>query len=205
MCGRPKLLRYLYARAPRNRNPILLYRAWERLKAARPGALESMADILPFKISIPEEKLASLKQKIGAAEFPDEVDDVEPWSRGTPLNDLKRLAHYWQNGFDWRIQEAQLNQLPQYITKINVKDFDTYDIHFVHQPSSVKNAIPLLFCHGWPGSFMEVTKILPKLIDGGPNFPSFHVVAPSMVDFGFSSRAGKVWMTSSINVAGSRG
>lgn len=200
MGGRLELLRYLYARSPRNSNLVLLHRSREKHKAAHSGAIESMADILRFKISIPEEKLAALKQKIGTAEFPDEVDDPEPWSRGTPLNDLKRLAHYWQNGFDWRAQEAQLNQLPQYITKINVKDFATYDIHFVHQPSSVKNAIPLLFCHGWPGSFMEVTKILPKLIDGGPNFPSFHVVAPSMVDFGFSSRAAKVWMTVSITV-----
>jgi pimeloyl-ACP methyl ester carboxylesterase len=151
-----------------------------------------MADIVPFKIDIPEEKIANLKQKIAAAEFPDELEDVEPWSRGTPLTDLKRLSQYWQNGFHWRKQEAKLNQLPQYMTKIEVEGFGTYDIHFVHQPSTLKNAIPLLFCHGWPGSFMEVTKILPMLLNGGSDFPSFHVVAPSMVDFGFSSRAGKV-------------
>src|SRR6201989_1204901 len=105
--------------------------------------------------------MANLKQKSAATEFPDELEGVEPWSRGTPLADLKRLSQYWQNGFDWREQEAKLNQLPQYMTKIDVEGFGTYAIHFFHQPSTVKNAIPLLFCHGWPGSFMEVTKILP--------------------------------------------
>jgi Epoxide hydrolase N terminus len=151
-----------------------------------------MASIVPYKINVPEEKIQRLKTKIAAADFPDEVPDVEPWSRGTPLADLKRLADYWQNGFDWRKQEAKLNELPQYMTQIDVDNFGTYDIHFVHQPSPVKNAIPLLFCHGWPGSFAEITKILPKLINGGKDAPSFHVVVPSMVDFGFSARANKV-------------
>ena len=151
-----------------------------------------MASITPFKINISEDKIHRLKHKIAAADFPDELPDVEPWSRGAPLSDLRRLASYWETDFDWGKQEAKLNELPQYITQIDVDGFGTYDIHFVHQPSPVKNAIPLLFCHGWPGSFVEVTKILPKLIDGGKDQPSFHVVAPSMVDFGFSSGAKKV-------------
>ena len=151
-----------------------------------------MAAITPYKVNVPEERIQRLNQQIALADFPDELPDVEPWSRGTPLADLKRLAAYWRNGFDWRKQEAKINELPQYMTQIDVEEFGTYDIHFVHQPSPVKNAIPLLFCHGWPGSFVEVSKILPLLLDGGKDAPSFHVVAPSMVDYGFSSGAGKV-------------
>jgi pimeloyl-ACP methyl ester carboxylesterase len=77
------------------------------------------------------------------------------------------------------------------MTKISIDDFDTYDVHFIHQRSSVKNAIPLVFAHGWPGSFLEVTKILPELVKGGKDFPAFHVVAPSLIDFGFSAAAKK--------------
>ena len=33
----------------------------------------------------------------------------------------------------------------------------------------------------------RVSKILPELVKGGQDFPAFHVVAPSLVDFGFSS------------------
>ncbi|OAG44620.1 hypothetical protein AYO21_01110 [Fonsecaea monophora] len=150
-----------------------------------------MSPITPYKINIPDEKIQRLKQQLALADFPDELPDVKPWSRGTPLADLKRLAAYWQDGFDWRKQEAKLNELPQFMTQIDVDGFGTYDIHFVHQQSPVRNAIPLLFCHGWPGSFAEVTKILPLLINGGGDAPSFHVVVPSMVDYGFSSAAKK--------------
>ena len=38
-----------------------------------------------------------------------------------------------------------------------------------------------------PGSFLEVTKILPLLTTGGKDTPAFHVVAPSLPNYGFSS------------------
>lgn len=149
--------------------------------------------IATFKIAIPDERIKRLKQKLALSDFPDEVVDTgEPWSRGSPLSDIKRLASYWERGFDWRKAESELNQFPQYITNIEVEGFDTYDVHFVHQTSTVSSAIPLLFLHGWPGSFIEVTKILPQLVKGGRDFPAFHVVAPSLIDFGFSSASKKV-------------
>lgn len=37
-----------------------------------------------------------------------------------------------------------------------------------------------------PGSFIEVTKLLP-LLKGDDSNPAFHVVAPSLPNFGFSS------------------
>ncbi|MCJ1389521.1 hypothetical protein MMC18_002378 [Xylographa bjoerkii] len=151
-----------------------------------------MSPITTFKIAIPDDKVKRLKQKLSLTDFPDEVVDADdPWSRGSPLAVVKRLALYWEKEFDWRKAEAELNEIPQYITKIEVKGFETYDVHFFHQPSAITNAIPLLFVHGWPGSFIEVTKVLPHLIQGGKDFPAFHVVAPSLIDFGFSSASKK--------------
>ena len=40
-----------------------------------------------------------------------------------------------------------------------------------------------------PGSFLEVTKILPLLTQSDPSAPSFHVVAYSLPGFGFSEGA----------------
>ncbi|KAH9974905.1 Alpha/Beta hydrolase protein [Lactifluus volemus] len=54
------------------------------------------------------------------------------------------------------------------------------------KPSLVNGAIPLLFVHGWPGSFIEVTKVLPLLTGSSPEHPSFHVVAPSLPGFAWS-------------------
>src|SRR6478735_8409004 len=60
-------------------------------------------------------------------------------------------------------------------------------LHFVHHRSPRSDAIPLLFVHGWPGSFLEVGNIIGNLTNP-PNssVPAFHVVAPSIPGFGFS-------------------
>lgn len=150
-----------------------------------------MAAIKSFKIAVPEEKLHRLRQKLALTDFPDEIEDIEPWVQGSPLVDIKRLTKYWKDEFNWRQVEAKLNQFPQYTAPIDIDGFGTYELHFVHQTSKVKAAIPLLFIHGWPGSFIEVTKILPQLVQGGTEFPAFHVVAPSLIDFGFSSPSKK--------------
>ncbi|KAK4693145.1 hypothetical protein P7C71_g4202, partial [Lecanoromycetidae sp. Uapishka_2] len=151
-----------------------------------------MSPITPFKIFFTDDKIKRLKQKLALTDFPEEVLDAnEPWSRGSPLADVKRLALYWKTEFDWRKAETVLNEFPQYMTQIEVDGFDMYNVHFVHQPSAVNNAIPLLFVHGWPGSFIEVTKILPHLVEGDKDSPAFHVVAPSLINFGFSSASKK--------------
>lgn len=148
---------------------------------------------VPFKINVSDHKVKRLQQKLALTDFPDEVTDgSHPWARGSPLADIERLSQHWQNGFNWREVEAELNKLPQYMTQIEVEGFGAHDVHFIHQPSPITNAIPLLFIHGWPGSFLEVTRILPDLVKGGPDLPAFHVVAPSLIDFGFSSASKKV-------------
>ncbi|TFY65716.1 hypothetical protein EVG20_g5373, partial [Dentipellis fragilis] len=57
--------------------------------------------------------------------------------------------------------------------------------------SEVETAVPLLFVHGWPGSFLEVRKILPLLTRASKEHPSFHVVAFSLPGYGFSEGAHK--------------
>ncbi|KAL5906110.1 hypothetical protein ACKVV7_010505 [Pyricularia oryzae] len=144
--------------------------------------------VTPYKINVPEDKITRLKQKLAAAELPDELEDAG-WDMGSPLADVKRLAKYWRDEFDWRQAEAELNQMPQFTTTMQIEGFDPIELHFVHAKSSRPNAVPLLFCHGWPGSFEEVSKLLPLLVDGGgsDDKPAFDVVAPSLPGFGFSS------------------
>ncbi|TVY60851.1 putative epoxide hydrolase, partial [Lachnellula suecica] len=137
----------------------------------------------PYKISVPQDKIDNLKKKLSLAEFPDELE-ASGWDLGAPLADVKRLTKAWEQ-WDWRQAEEKLNQVPQFHTGIKVDGFDELDIHFVWQKSPVKNAIPLLFVHGWPGSFLEVLPILPLL--SAPGGPAFHIVAPSLPNYGFSS------------------
>ncbi|KAM0428503.1 hypothetical protein ACHAPT_006863 [Fusarium lateritium] len=148
------------------------------------------ADIKPFKIQVSDSALESLKAKLQNATFAAEVDFSDDWGYGAPLNEVKRLAAYWRDGYDWRAQEAKLNEQPQFTSRVSVDGFNDIEIHFLHQKGSKPDSIPLLFCHGWPGSFLEVLKVLPLLTDPVDG-PSFHVVAPSLPNFGFSDGVSK--------------
>ncbi|KAI4209999.1 MAG: hypothetical protein LQ351_007106 [Letrouitia transgressa] len=147
-----------------------------------------MASVEPYTVSVTDDKLSQLHQKLSISTFPDEIDDAG-WDYGAPLADIQRLTKYWKEQYDWRKHEAEINRLPQFKTSIEVDKFGTVDVHFVHQKSNFEAAIPLLFVHGWPGSFLEVTKVLPLLTSPPAGFssPAFHVVAPSLPNFGFSS------------------
>ncbi|KAF9005462.1 alpha/beta-hydrolase [Cyathus striatus] len=141
----------------------------------------------PFRISVPDEQLSLLKRKLSFAVFPDELEGAGR-DYGVPLADMQRLVARWKDGYDWRKYEAELNEeLPQFTQDFEVEGFGTFNLHYVHKKSASPNAIPLLFVHGWPGSFLEVRKILPLLSAVDDSHPTFHVVAPSLPGYGFSS------------------
>ena len=108
--------------------------------------------ITPFTIETSDALLEDLRYRLAHTRFPDEVGTN--WQYGTDLGYLKSLCDYWQHDFDWRTQEAKLNALPQFKTRIEDRQ-----VHFVHQRSEREDAIPLLMTHGWPGSIAEFTTI----------------------------------------------
>ena len=140
--------------------------------------------IRPFTIRIPDRALTDLKARLAVSRLPEPLQG-DGWTHGTDIGYLRRLVAYWRNGFDWRVQERRLNQLEQFTTTI-----DGLTIHFVHRRSKHANALPLLITHGWPGSFVEFTKIIGPLTNpeahGGTAADAFHVVMPSIPGFAFS-------------------
>jgi epoxide hydrolase len=142
-------------------------------------------EIRPFRVEIPPAKLDDLTDRLGRTRWPDELPDVG-WSRGVPLGYLKELTEYWQNGYDWRLWEAKLNTFSQFTATI-----DGQNIHFLHVRSPEPGALPLLVSHGYPSSVVEFLSIIGPLTDpvshGGSAADAFHVVAPSIPGFGFST------------------
>ncbi|KAI0490150.1 microsomal epoxide hydrolase [Xylaria cf. heliscus] len=148
-------------------------------------------EIKPFTINIPDAALQDLRERLLRTRLPDELDDVGT-DMGAPLKDVKRLATYWGEKYNWRKAEAELNKLPHFTTVLQATGFEPLNIHFVHVRSSRADATPLLFSHGWPGSFLEATKILKPLTDPeDDSLPAFHVVAPSLPGYGFSEGSRK--------------
>ncbi|MFO7709122.1 MAG: epoxide hydrolase [Desulfobacterales bacterium] len=150
-----------------------------------------MADsgIHPFKLSVPQPVLEDLRQRLSNVRLPDEPP-LAPWSTGTSVAYLKKLLAYWRDGFDWRAQEAKLNAFHQFAVPLG-----GIDVHFIHEEGKGPNPMPLLLCHGWPGSVMEFHKLLPMLTDparfGEDPADAFSVVAPSLPGYVFSFKPGQ--------------
>lgn len=149
-----------------------------------------MAEVSKFTISIQDHRLDDLKQRLHLAKFPDELENAN-WDLGVPLNDVQRITRYWENDFDWRKSEQDINTLPNFKTTIQCEGFEPLGIHFIHAQSKINGAIPLLFCHGWPGNFLEGRKLLGPLTEGGDGVPAFNVVIPSLPNYGFSEGTSK--------------
>lgn len=148
--------------------------------------------VRPFRIDVPQQVLDDLHERLSRARFPGEVAG-SGWDYGTNLAYLQDLVAYWRARFDWRAAEARLNALPQFTALVN-----GIELHFVHVRGKGPNPIPLLFSHGWPGSFWEVHKIIGPLTDpaahGGDPADAFDVVAPSLPGYGFSADPGRPGM-----------
>ena len=140
--------------------------------------------IISHRIDIPQGALDDLRDRLGRTRWPDELPGVG-WDLGVPLDYLKGLAGYWATTYDWRGQEAALNEFAQFTTVI-----DGQNVHFLHVRSPEPEALPLLITHGWPGSIAEFLDIIGPLVDpaahGGDPADAFHVIAPSIPGFGFS-------------------
>jgi microsomal epoxide hydrolase len=143
----------------------------------------------PFTVHVPDETLADLHDRLTRIRWPDEIAGTG-WQFGTSLAYLQELVAYWRDAFDWRAQEAKLNQFQQFTVPI-----DEIELHFIHQPGVGPDPLPLLIGHGWPGSVWEFHKLIPVLTDparfGGDPADAFTVVAPSLPGYAFSFRPGQ--------------
>jgi pimeloyl-ACP methyl ester carboxylesterase len=145
----------------------------------------------PFQITITESELDDLSRRLDATRWPDPAPDARTdFARGVPLAYLQQLTDYWRHDFDWRAQEARLNQIPQFITEI-----DGQRIHFLHVRSPEADALPLLITHGYPSSVVESLDLISPLSDprshGADPRDAFDLVIPSLPGFGFSTPVGQ--------------
>ncbi|HWB93254.1 MAG TPA: epoxide hydrolase [Puia sp.] len=159
-----------------------------------PHSTAEAADIEPFNIAISPYIIEDLRERLGRARWPDEIED-SGWQYGANLEYLRHLCTHWAHGFDWKEQEDQLNALHHYRTTV-----DGFGLHFIHErgadSASAASAasIPILLLHGWPDSFARFLKVIPLLTAKSPDGLSFDVVVPSIPGFGFSDKPMKAGM-----------
>jgi len=120
----------------------------------------------PFKIDVRQETVNWITQRVQDARVvPDAVKlptDRE-WEDGVPSTVISELVEYWKTSYDWRKVEEKLNSTYKMFTLDISEGDEVLQVHFVHHVSERPGAIPLLFVHGWPGNFTEVSLLLRML------------------------------------------
>lgn len=143
-----------------------------------------MIKIEPFKIDVPQSEVDALRTRLADTRWAPERDN-EDWSYGVNGSYLRELMAYWQDGFDWRAQEARINRFPQSRAEI-----DGVPIHFIHVRGKGPNPVPIVLNHGWPWSFWDFKDVIMALADpascGGDPEDAFDVIVPSLPGFTFS-------------------
>jgi pimeloyl-ACP methyl ester carboxylesterase len=143
-----------------------------------------MAGVERFRVAVPEATLDDLAERLARTRWPGALDGTG-WEDGTSLAFLRDLVDWWQDGFDWRAQEAAINRFPQFRATV-----DGVGLHFVHVRGKGPAPLPLVLTHGWPSTFYELLPLVPLLTDpaghGGDAADAFDVVIPSLPGYGFS-------------------
>jgi len=141
-------------------------------------------NVTPFSVPFSQRELDELRDRLEQVRWPDEAPG---WEYGVDLGFLQEICRYWRNEFDWKLQVERLSAFHHYRYAP-----DGLGIHFIHERGTGASPMPLILTHGWPGSFVEMLRIIPLLTDpaahGGDSADAFDLVVPSLPGFGFSDR-----------------
>src|ERR1700730_5943793 len=139
-----------------------------------------------FDVPYSEAAVEDLRQRLVRTRWPDQIPGSH-WDYGVSLDYMKEICQYWKDEFDWKRQIEKMAAFHHYrYTSRGV------GIHFIHERGEGPAPIPLILTHGWPGSFLEMLKVIPMLADpagcGANSADAFDVIVPSLPGYGFSDR-----------------
>jgi microsomal epoxide hydrolase len=145
----------------------------------------------PFKAHVPEEKLQQLKDLVKLSPIAAPTFENTNTGRrfGMEREWLANAKEEWTTNFDWRKQEDRINASPNFTVLVKDDQGIEVDVHFLALFSKKKDAIPIAFYHGWPGSILEflgVLELLKKKYPSPEDLP-YHVIVPSLPGYAFSS------------------
>ena len=138
----------------------------------------------PFTIAVSDDDVEDLRLRIVRTRWARDLG-APGWAAGTRASELLRLAEYWADGYDWRHHEAELNTLPAATAKVAGES-----VHYLRFDAEDPAALPLILTHGWPSTFLELTRLAHRLArpgEFGRNAPAFTVIVPSLPGFAFSA------------------
>ena len=78
-------------------------------------------EVSPLRLRIAEAELDDLRQRLRRTRLPEAETTVAPdhaadWSQGPPRSYVADLLRYWEQDYDWRRVESELNDHGQALT-----------------------------------------------------------------------------------------
>lgn len=165
------------------------FTGFDAVPAGAPGKPE------PFQLHVPDSEIADFKtllklSPIGPQTYDNTVSTREEGGKyfGVTRDWLSSAKDTWLNSFDWRAHEARINSFPNFKITIPDEGATPYSVHFAALFSKNKNAVPVIFMHGWPGCFLEFLPMLDLLrARYTPETLPFHAIVPSLTGYAMSS------------------
>jgi len=144
----------------------------------------------PFTVSIPQSDLDDLKVILKHTRIPKETfenSQTHPEDYGVTREWFIKAREAWLE-FDWRKVETRINEQPNYTAKVNVDGID-HTVHFMGLFSEREDAVPIIFCNGWPSCFLEFLPLI-ELVrkQYSPKDLPYHLIVPSLPGYAFSSK-----------------
>lgn len=134
-----------------------------------------------FKIKTEQSLLDRIARQVAEYQWP-KTPIGAGWDQGADPGTLKFIVDRWISQFDWRAEEAKLNELAHFKARLG-----SLDLHYLHFKGKTGTAaLPIVLLHGWPGSFLEYIDVAERLSRSGSD-----VVVVSLPGVGFSSAAEK--------------
>lgn len=156
------------------------------LPANMPGKPE------PFTLHVPDKELSEFHELLKLSR----IAPATWWNQhndgrfGVSREWLARAKETWLTAFSWRQHESRINRFPNFKMAISDPEAGHVDIHFLALFSSKKDAMPFVFLHGFPGSFLEMLPVMELLCERYKHTPEttlpYHIIVPSLPGYGLS-------------------
>lgn len=137
-----------------------------------------------FVLGVPQEDVDDLRDRLRRTRW-SPAWPVTGWTAGTDQEELRRLVSYRADGFDWQVQQRQINALPWRSATVA----GTAVSYLRFEAESV-GALPIVLTNGWPSTPLELVELARRLATptsyGGDAADAFTVIVPALPGFPFS-------------------
>jgi pimeloyl-ACP methyl ester carboxylesterase len=134
-------------------------------------------------IHVAERELDELAARLRRTRWP--AVSSRGWSTGPDPEELRAICAWWAEEFDWEAAQRRINRAGHALV-----DANGTAVHVaVHGDDDRR--LPMLLLHGWPSTFLEFERLVPRLTADQRSGP---VVVASLPGYGLSSRPER-WTT----------